>query len=141
MKKKKENITSTIIKRVSENYLKSLQPVLKAMKTGKKSNMTRYEDIVLSTLDNTLESGLNEITNVVNVDYFLEKQEKMCNKNLTEDIDVKIIGKLQFMGIDYELAKVSVEKIIEEYGEKKSFKFLLQQSVALALSNGSEDNV
>lgn len=65
----------------------------------------------------------------------------MCNKNLTEDIDVKIIGKLQFMGIDYELAKVSVEKIIEEYGEKKSFKFLLQQSVALALSNGSEDNV
>ena len=35
MKKKKENITPTIIKRVSEKYLKSLQPVLQSMKTGK----------------------------------------------------------------------------------------------------------
>ena len=70
MKKKKENITPTIIKRVSEKYLKSLQPVLQSMKTGKKSNMTRYEDIVLSTLDDTLDSSLNEIANTVNVNYF-----------------------------------------------------------------------
>ena len=68
--KKKKNITPTIIKRVSEKYLKSLQPVLQSMKTGKKSNMTRYEDIVLSTLDDTLDSSLNEIANTVNVNYF-----------------------------------------------------------------------
>ncbi|MBT2579844.1 ATP-binding protein [Bacillus sp. ISL-8] len=141
MKKKKEIITPTIIKRVSENYLKSLQPVLKAMKTGKKSNMTRYEDIVLSTLDNTLDSGLNEITNVVNVDYFLEQQEKLCSENSTKDIDIKIIQKLQIMGVDYEVAKVSVEKIIGEYGEKKSFKFLLQQSASLALIDGLEEDI
>lgn len=141
MKKKKEIITPTIIKRVSENYLKSLQPVLKAMKTGKKSNMTRYEDIVLSTLDNTLDSGLNEITNVVNVDYFLEQQEKLCNEISTKDIDIKIIQKLQIMGVDYEVAKVAVEKIIEEYGEKKSFKFLLQQSASLALMDGLEEDI
>ncbi|PGE01306.1 ATP-binding protein [Bacillus pseudomycoides] len=141
MKKKKEVITPIIIKRVSENYLKSLQPVLKAMKTGKKSNMARYEDIVLSTLDDTLDSGLNEVTNVVNVNYFLEQQEALCSQNSKDDLDIRIIQKLQNMEIDYEVAKVSVEKVLEEYGEKKSFKFLLQQSASLALTYGLEENI
>lgn len=141
MKKKKEVITPTIIKRVSENYLKSLQPVLKAMKTGKKSNMERYEDIVLSTLDDTLDSGLNEVTNIVNVNYFLEQQEALRSQNSKDDLDIRIIQKLQNMEIDYEVAKVSVEKVLEEYGEKKSFKFLLQQSAALALTYGLEENI
>ncbi|MGH1143068.1 ATP-binding protein [Bacillus pseudomycoides] len=141
MKKKKEVITPTIIKRVSENYLKSLQPVLKAMKTGKKSNMARYEDIVLSTLDDTLDSGLNEATSVVNVNYFLEKQEALCSQNSKDDLDIRIIQKLQNMEINYEVAKVSVEKVLEEYGEKKSFKFLLQQSASLALTYGLEENI
>lgn len=141
MKKKKEVITPIIIKRVSENYLKSLQPVLKAMKTGKKSNMARYEDIVLSTLDDTLDSGLNEVTNVVNVNYFLEQQEALCSQNPKDDLDIRIIQKLQNMEIDYEVAKVSVEKVLEEYGEKKSFKFLLQQSASLALTYGLEENI
>ncbi|EOP54859.1 hypothetical protein IIW_00993 [Bacillus cereus VD136] len=141
MKKKKEVITPTIIKRVSENYLKSLQPVLKAMKTGKKSNMARYEDIVLSTLDDTLDSGLNEVTNIVNVNYFLEQQEALCSQNSKDNLDIRIIQKLQNMEIDYEVAKVSVEKVLEEYGEKKSFKFLLQQSASLALTYGLEENI
>ena len=38
------------------------------------------------------------------------------------------------MEIDYDVAKLSVDKILNEYGEKQSYKFLLQQSVALALS-------
>lgn len=141
MKKKKEVITPTIIKRVSENYLKSLQPVLKAMKTGKKSNMARYEDIVLSTLDDTLDSGLNEVTNIVNVNYFLEQQEALCSQNSKDDLDIMIIQKLQNMEMDYKVAKVSVEKVLEEYGEKKSFKFLLQQSASLALTYGLEENI
>ncbi|EEL47913.1 Tn7-like transposition protein C [Bacillus cereus Rock3-44] len=141
MKKKKEVITPNIIKRVSENYLKSLQPVLKAMKTGKKSNMARYEDIVLSTLDDTLDYGLNEVTNVVNVNYFMDQQEALCNPNSKDDLEIRIIQKLQSMEIDYEVAKVSVEKVLEEYGEKKSFKFLLQQSASLALSNGLVENI
>lgn len=134
MKKKKESITPTIIKRVSEKYLKSLQPVLQSMKTGKKSNMTRYEDIVLSTLDDTLDSSLNEIANTVNVNYFLEQQENMCNKSYKDNLEEKIISKLQSMEIEYDVAKLSVDKILNEYGEKQSYKFLLQQSVALALS-------
>ncbi|PFD40375.1 transposase [Bacillus cereus] len=141
MKKKKEVITPTVIKRVSDNYLKSLQPVLKAMKTGKKSNMARYEDIVLSTLDDTLDSGLNEVANIVNVNYFMDQQETLCNQNSKGDIDIRIIQKLQGMEIDYEVAKVSVEKVLEEYGEKKNFKFLLQQSASLALSNGLVENI
>lgn len=141
MKKKKEVITPTIIKRVSDNYLKSLQPVLKAMKTGKKSNMARYEDIVLSTIEDTLDSSLNEISNVVNVNYFLEQQENMYNQNSKDDLDIRIIQQLQSMEIDYEVAKMSVEKILREYGEKQNFKFLLQQSVSAALSHGVEDNM
>ncbi|MGH1000455.1 ATP-binding protein [Bacillus cereus] len=140
MKKKKEVITPNIIKRVSESYLKSLQPVLKAMKTGKKSHMARYEDIVLSTLDDTLDYGLNEVTNVVNVNYFMDQQEALCNPNSKDDLDIRIIQKLQIMEIDYEVAKNSVEKILEVYGEKQSFKFLLQKSVSMALSYELEKN-
>ena len=58
----------------------------------------------------------------------------MCNKSYKDDLEEKIIRKLQSMEIDYDVAKLSVDKILNEYGEKQSYKFLLQQSVALALS-------
>lgn len=58
----------------------------------------------------------------------------MCNKSYKDDAEEKIIRKLQSMEIDYDVAKLSVDKILNEYGEKQSYKFLLQQSVALALS-------
>ncbi|MGN5648673.1 hypothetical protein [Bacillus sp. Brlt_9] len=95
----------------------------------------------MSTLDDTLDSGLNEVTNVVNVNYFLEQQEALCSQNSKDDLDIRIIQKLQNMEIDYEVAKVSVENVLEEYGEKKSFKFLLQQSASLALTYGLEENI
>lgn len=84
----KEEITSTLIRKVAKENLKLVQPMIAALKAGDVRKIAKYEDIFIPNVD--LESFIIKGRQPVNVDFEQKPTSKtLPQENKKEDIKVK----------------------------------------------------
>ncbi|WP_057767783.1 ATP-binding protein [Cytobacillus praedii] len=125
-----EKLTFDIIKYVKKEYLKLIQPMLKALESGKKDDLIKYEDI--TPLD--IEEFLTARMSVVNMrQKVLIEKEKQAKKRMEKDLSIleKVILTLINFDIDEQLAEKVAKKIVSENSclDAKSALFLCMQEI------------
>ncbi|MFJ5772479.1 ATP-binding protein [Psychrobacillus sp. NPDC093180] len=111
-----EKITPNIIRKVSEKYLKTLQPMLRALREGRLEDIARYDDI--TPFD--IEDFLLQRKNPINMrDKITREKEKIAEKRQQKEISIleKVILTLIDLDINEKLAETTAKKVIKENKE------------------------
>ncbi|MEW9577343.1 ATP-binding protein [Bacillus toyonensis] len=130
MKKKKEVITPRMFQEASKKHLRILKPMLSAIKSGNKAEMKKYEDILITFINEKSEGIIDNEIEAINMEYHLEKQnEQMQQKDTKEALELKLIDKIQAIGFGYKEVKKAVGDVLRAYEKNMSEEFLAQQAI------------
>lgn len=109
----KEIITSEAIIQVGKEDLKLVQPMLKALKSGRESEIAKYEDITPMDLKGFLEQRKSKIDLRATIQKKKEEQEKQKQKFEISQME-KAIHALITLGINTKDAEKAVRKVIKD---------------------------
>lgn len=130
MKKKKEVITPRMFQEASKKHLRILKPMLLAIKSGNKAEMKKYEDILVTFINEKAEGIIDNEIEALNIEYHLEKQkEQMQQKDTKEVLELKLLDKIQTIGFGYKEAKEAIGNVLRAYDKNMSEEFLAQQVI------------
>ncbi|WP_348775002.1 hypothetical protein [Psychrobacillus sp. NEAU-3TGS] len=128
MEKGYEKISPNMIRKVSEKYLKMLQPMLKALREGRLEDIARYDDITPFDIEDFL---LQRKTPINMRDKITREKEKIAEKREQKEISIlqKVTITLMNLDINEKLAEMTAKKVIQENKE-----ITPQEAVQLALT-------
>lgn len=128
MEKGYDKISPNMIRKVSEKYLKMLQPMLKALREGRLEDIARYDDITPFDIEEFL---IQRETPINMRDKITREKEKIAEKRQQKEISIlqKVTLTLMNLDIDGKLAEMTAKKIIKENKE-----IAPQEAVQLALT-------
>ena len=109
----KEKISSEAIIQVGKEDLKLVQPMLNALKTGKESEIAKYEDIMPTDLKGFLEQRKSKIDLRASIQKKKQEQEKQKQQFEISQME-KAIHALITLGIDSKEAEKAVKKVLKE---------------------------
>ncbi|MDP7981248.1 ATP-binding protein [Bacillus sp. WLY-B-L8] len=130
MKKKKEVITPKMFQEASKKHLRILKPMLSAIKSGNRAEMKKYEDILITFINEEVEGIIDNEIEAFNLEYHLEQQqEQMQSKDNKEELELRLLDKIQSIGFSYKDAKEAIINVLQVYEKNKSEEFLAQQAI------------
>lgn len=121
-----EEITPHLMKRVSEENLKMIQPMLEALKSGDYKKIALYEDICTVDFENFLTSQRKDIDFTKRIKEFKDA-EKQKEKSIQEEAVLKLID----LDIKEYQARKAVSDVVEEYGEDISLRELITKALTV----------
>ncbi|MBT2644327.1 AAA family ATPase [Bacillus sp. ISL-41] len=121
----KETITSSAIIQVGKEDLKLVQPMLKALKSGRESEIAKYEDITPMDLKSFLEQRKSKIDLRASLQKKKEEQEKQKKKFEISQVE-KAIHALITLDIEPKLAEKAVKKAHKESATGNSNDILVR---------------
>ncbi|WP_102398907.1 ATP-binding protein [Haloimpatiens massiliensis] len=131
----KEEVTVDLIKSVASENLKLVKPMLNALKSGDVRKIAKYEDICAVDFEEffTTEKQNSDLNNRIKELQSLKK-EKQQNVNTSKKEEAII--KLLELDIEPKTAKIHVDNIMKEHGEKLAVKEIIFKT----LQKISKDN-
>jgi len=134
----KEEITVKLIKKVAEENLKFVRPMLNDIRSGNINKMAKYSDIVELNIEGFLSDEINKI-NINDKIKEIKELKKQDNKNFFEKIREEAILKIIDLDIDEKSAVNNVDEYLK--GQKEETKVSnIVKGVLKKLSNGSSHN-
>lgn len=109
----KEEITVSLIKKVADENLKLVKPMIDALKLGNISKISKYEDICLVDVDTFINNEFSKI----NVNSRLKELQEMKKRKEMEKSQNKreqILEKLVELDVNADVAIKSVDRILRE---------------------------
>ena len=137
-----ENITSDTIKKVAEEKLKLVRPMLQALRSGNLKEIAKYSDIQFMDM-NDFKYAYNEQINKITDG--CSGGSLRNNPKLEKDLDVvgQVVLKLLELSVDASIARKSAEIALEaKDNETKSIFVIVKEAfkIALELENGRVEN-
>ena len=131
-----EKITPNLIKQVSKDDLKLVQPMLAALKSGRGSEIAKYEDIIPMDLQEYI---FNKMSILNMKERIQEKKEKISKDRQKKEISnlEKLIMSLINLDIDEKLAEKVANSVIKKH-PNFSLPELLSETLK-TIGNISED--
>lgn len=108
-----ENITSNLIRKVGKEDLRLVQPMLKALKTGLESEISKYEDITPMDLSGYLEQRKSKVDLRATLQNKKEELRKKQDHFEISEME-KSISALLSLGTEPKLAEDTVRKVLKE---------------------------
>ncbi|MDZ5474185.1 ATP-binding protein [Bacillus sp. 31A1R] len=108
-----EKISPSVIKKVSKEHLKMIQPMLEALKNGKSSEISKYEDIKPFDIEDFITNRIP----IVNLrEKLIAEKEKIAEKRNKRDIPIleKVIINLINLDVSEKLAESTAKRVIKE---------------------------
>ncbi|HEY8890312.1 MAG TPA: ATP-binding protein [Clostridium sp.] len=131
---RKEIITCALIKKVADENLKLVKPMLQSLKNGR--NMTSYNDFMVLDVSNFINNEQNQINLNSSVDEFKRAKEE---KRKIQDIDIKEVVVIKLIDLGFEESEINryIEQIpnLDETGINKLTRTLLNLLMKTGNSN------
>ncbi|QHA90172.1 ATP-binding protein [Bacillus sp. N1-1] len=128
----KDKIGVQLIKRASEESLKLVKPMIKALRSGIPSEISKYEDI--RPID--MEEELEKYAASVDLQDKIRVQKKLqANKQRKKEQTIMEEVTLQLLGMDFEAdhIQVAVRKTLKRYGENVEKSLIVKQAFKLLM--------
>lgn len=128
----KKRINANIIKKVSKNNLKLVQPMIEALRSGDRKKILKYEDLKLSDISEYCEQSYESVRR--------KEDLKAIKKSIKTKRKVKEIAMslLLSLGVDNEIAKKKIEEITIKNPDI-SKEILVQQAYKSILTDQDND--
>src|SRR5690606_31628170 len=110
----KETITPAMIRKVANDDLKLVQPMLKALKSGLPSEIEKYEDIMPMDIEEYLQYRSHNIDLKATIQKKKEKQSEERQKQQSSVLE-KVILALIGLEIDPKLAEKAATSVLKRY--------------------------
>lgn len=128
----KEAITSQLIRKVAQDNLKLVKPMLDALKSGKITEIAKYDDIRPVDLEGFYNEQLSQIRITEKINN-IKRQAKTEEAKSIESLIEQVILKLLELDIEPALAKKSVEQVIASFGADIDVALLTKEAAKIAL--------
>jgi len=135
-----EKISMQIVKSVSNDSLRLVQPMLKALRTGIPSEISKYEDIRPIDMDEAMETYKASLN-------FQEKQrtQKKIQSQNRQKKEQSLLEEvtLQLMAMDFETTEFPTifKKIFKKYGEDIEKSIMIKEAVKLLIEKDEKKEI
>lgn len=109
-----EEITPTVIRQVAKDDLKLVQPMLKALRNGRTSDLEKYADIMPMDIEEYLVLRQSKVDLRATIQKKKELQAKKRKQKLSTYVET-IMSSLVAVGFDVNIAQKAATKIINEH--------------------------
>ncbi|MEG0774395.1 AAA family ATPase [Clostridium sp.] len=135
---KKETITPLLIRKVAEENLKLVRPMLQAIKTGNTKSLPLYNDIIVLDVSNFINNEQNQILLNSKIDHFKKAREEKVNSQI---FDVKKEITIRLLDLGFEEGEIS--KYLEQvlYIESTDINKIIREMLRLLMKIGSNDSL
>ena len=134
----KEEITVPLIKKVAEENLKFVRPMLNDIRSGNINKMAKYSDVVELNIEGFLNNEINKVS-INDKIKEIKELKKRDNKSFLEKIRDEAILKLIDLEIDERSAVKNVDEYLKEQREETNVSNIVK-GVLKKLSKSSVSN-
>jgi ABC-type dipeptide/oligopeptide/nickel transport system ATPase component len=124
----KEKITVSLIKRVAQEELKMVQPMLQSLRNKDFSKLAKYDDLMLPKIEEFLEQGR---INVNQKQVMASLKDGVKRKNEQTKLIDDAIYRLSLLGFDAEIARKAVQKVTSENSQLRELPEIVRESFIL----------
>ncbi|MTK10635.1 MAG: ATP-binding protein [Clostridiaceae bacterium] len=135
----KEEISSSLIKKVAEENLKFIRPMLNDLRSGSISKIAKYDDIMDINIEGFMSNELNKI-DVSNKIKELKELKKQSSASVKSQIKEQAILKLIDLDIDEKVAVKSVERYVQDESKEVSVNGIVK-GILKALNTKEKDKI
>lgn len=128
-----ESITLEVIRRVSREDLRLVQPMLEALRSGDPKKILKYDDIHPLDIQQLVQKYLAK-NRSISLEQLQQLQQMEATSLQEEDILKKVLDHLFTMGITQETAQHAVEFAFKEMDDRTNLAGLLRRATILALN-------
>lgn len=130
-----ETINSDLIKRVAKDNLKLVRPMLDALKSGKKQEISKYEDIRPLDIEQFCDKQLKEL----NLNSLIKQKQnkKLQSENDKDKVFQEVVLKLVDLKIDPNKAKNMTRNILKSFQGTVNVDNVFKEAMLLLLEQRS----
>jgi len=131
----KEKVTPKIVQQVAKDSLQLVRPMLLALKSGKKDEIRKYEDIRPIDIQDFQEQTLHMINlNQIKQQHISTQKAKKNDFDIIEQVVIKLLD----LDVEAGIAKRSAEAVMKVIGSDVDIAQIVKEAFKVALQN--EDN-
>lgn len=129
----KEEITSSLIRKVARENLQLIQPMITALRSGDIKAISRYEDITPVDIEGFINKEFATVSMIEKIKE-LQKAKKKQEKDWKEKAKEQAILKLIELDVEPREAKKCVEMILVQQGQDLDLKGIIKEAFMLSIN-------
>lgn len=136
-----EKITPSIIREVSEESLKLVEPMINALRKRDIKAIQKFDDIMPLDLDAFTVNESNKFDEILNVDTAIIDSVKNATEMSSSDIIEKVIEKLMECNIDMSTARKAVIKVLKGKRNLPDIPVIVNEALRVAFQSNITETV
>lgn len=131
-----ESITPSLIKKIAEDNLKLVKPMLDALKSGNVQEISKYGDITPLGIEEFREKQLKELN--LNMLIKQKKQQKVKQENENDKVFEEVVLKLVDLNIDPSKAKNITSNVIKSFEGSINADIIFREAMRVILQQNAD---